>query len=236
MLRLQSVNQFYGHTHILWDINLELPPGQCTCLIGRNGVGKTTLINCIMGHIPVESGTMVWQPGDEPAENLLQQPVERRTALGIGYVPQGQPIFSQLSVEDNLLVALLAGRHKDRVIPHWIYDFFPFLHQQRRQRGGELTRNQQQLLALARALVPEPELLILDEPGCCGQPALNAEIGSVIRQLCQDIGLTVLLVEHRLANIQQVADRFYLIDEGRNVAQGKLALLDDDLITEYLTV
>ncbi|WP_230676037.1 ATP-binding cassette domain-containing protein, partial [Yersinia kristensenii] len=109
MLSLTAVNQYYGQNHILWDINLEIPRGQCTCLIGRNGVGKTTLINCIMGHLPIKSGTMTWQPNHEPPQNLLQQPVEGRTALGIGYVPQGQQIFSQMSVEENMLIAVLAG-------------------------------------------------------------------------------------------------------------------------------
>ncbi|ELM3741424.1 ABC transporter ATP-binding protein [Yersinia ruckeri] len=235
MLRLQSVNQFYGQTHILWDINLVLPRGQCTCLIGRNGVGKTTLINCIMGHLPVKSGTMTWQPDDKPEENLLQQPVERRTALGISYVPQGQQIFSQLSVEENLLIALLAGRNKHQVIPTWLYDFFPQLHDKRHLRSGDLSRNQQQQLALARALVPEPELLILDEPGSGNQPTLNVEIGQIIQQFSQGFGLTVLWVEHRLANIQPVADRFYLMSDGRNVAEGSWDQLDNNLINEHLT-
>lgn len=124
MLSLTAVNQYYGQNHILWDINLEIPRGQCTCLIGRNGVGKTTLINCIMGHLPVMSGTMTWQPNHEPPQNLLQQPVEGRTALGIGYVPQGQQIFSQMSVEENMLIAVLAG-HKSRHIPGWVLSCSP---------------------------------------------------------------------------------------------------------------
>ncbi|AJJ63028.1 ABC transporter ATP-binding protein [Yersinia aldovae] len=234
MLTLTAVNQYYGQNHILWDISLELPRGQCTCLVGRNGVGKTTLINCIMGHLPVKSGTMTWQPNHQPPQNLLQHPVEGRTALGIGYVPQGQQIFSQLSVEENLLVAVLAGRHKSRHIPGWVFDLFPLLHDKLSQRGGDLTRYQQQQLAIARALVAEPELLILDEPGGDTLPPLSEDIGQILHQLSRNLGLTVLLVEHRLAFIQHVADRFCLMAGGRNVAQGTLDQLDEDLIIEHL--
>lgn len=234
MLSLTAVNQYYGQTHILWDINLELPRGQCTCLIGRNGVGKTTLINCIMGHLPIKSGTMIWQPNHEPPQNLLQQPVEGRNALGIGYVPQGLQIFSQLSVEENMLIAVLAGRHKSHHIPGWVFDLFPLLHDKRSQRGGELNRNQQQQLAIARALVAEPELLILDEPGSGISLPLSEDIGNILHQLSRSLGLTVLLVEHRLPFIQHVADRFCLMAGGRNVAQGTLDQLDEDLIIEHL--
>ncbi|WP_145556618.1 branched-chain amino acid ABC transporter ATP-binding protein [Yersinia canariae] len=234
MLSLTAVNQYYGQNHILWDINLEIPRGQCTCLIGRNGVGKTTLINCIMGHLPIKSGTMTWQPNHEPPQNLLQQPVEGRTALGIGYVPQGQQIFSQLSVEENMLIAVLAGRHKSRHIPGWVFELFPLLYDKRRQRGGELTRNQQQQLAIARALVAEPELLILDEPGNGTLPPLNEDIGNILHQLSRGLGMTVLLVEHRLPFIQHVADRFCLMAGGKNVAQGTLDQLDENMIIEHL--
>ncbi|ABS49004.1 MULTISPECIES: branched-chain amino acid ABC transporter ATP-binding protein [Yersinia pseudotuberculosis complex] len=234
MLSLTAVNQYYGNNHILWDINLELPRGQCTCLIGRNGVGKTTLINCIMGHLPIKSGTMIWQPHHEPPQNLQLQPVERRNALGIGYVPQGQQIFSQLSVEDNLLVAVLAGRHKSHPIPGWVFELFPLLHDKRSQRGGELTRNQQQQLAIARALVAEPELLILDEPGSGTSPALSEDISTILHQLSRNLGMTLLLVEHRLPFIQHIADRFCLMAGGRNVAQGTLDQLNEGLISEHL--
>lgn len=233
MLSLTAVNQYYGQNHILWDINLELPRGQCTCLIGRNGVGKTTLINCIMGHLPIKSGTMTWQPNHEPPQNLLQQPVEGRTALGIGYVPQGQQIFSQLSVEENMLIAVLAGRHKSHHIPGWVFDLFPQLYDKRSQRGGELTRHQQQQLAIARALVAEPELLILDEPGSDTLPPLSEDMGNILHQLSRSLGLTVLLVEHRLPLIRHIADRFCLMAGGRNVAQGTVDQLDEGMIIDY---
>ncbi len=125
MLSLRAVNQYYGQQHTLWDVSLELPRGQCTLLLGRNGVGKTTLINCIMGHLPIVSGSMTWQLADEPPQNLLPQPVENRALLGIGYVPQGRQIFSQLSVEENLQVALLAGRGRFAVCPHHLQSVPP---------------------------------------------------------------------------------------------------------------
>ena len=134
MLSLRSVNQFYGQNHTLWDINLELPRGQCTVLLGRNGVGKTTLVNCIMGHLPVVSGSMTWQPADQPPQNLLLQPMERRAALGISHVPQGRQLFSQLSVEENLQVAQMAVRGAPYRIPPLIYSLFPNLRQMRTRR------------------------------------------------------------------------------------------------------
>ncbi|EPC4487030.1 ATP-binding cassette domain-containing protein [Serratia liquefaciens] len=236
MLSLRSVNQFYGQNHTLWDINLELPRGQCTVLIGRNGVGKTTLVNCIMGHLPVVSGSMTWQLPDEPPQNLLQQPVETRTELGISYVPQGRQIFSQLSVEENLQVALMAGRDKSRRIPPLIYNLFPNLREMRGRRAGDLGDGEQQQLAIGRALVLEPELLILDEPTSGVQPSIAADIGNVIRKLNRELGMTILLVEHKLPFVRRVADRFCLMDKGRSVADGTLEQLDEDLINAYLAV
>ena len=238
MLSLHAINQFYGQDHILWDVDLELPPGTCTGVLGRPGMGKTTLVNCIMGHLPINSGTIMWQEGNLPPQNLLQQPVEKRAALGIGYVPQGRHIFSQLSVEENLQIALLAGAGQQRhpAIPPMVFDLFPALYSLRHRRSGELPLDQQQQLALARALVLQPKLLILDEPTDGMSPWLEEEMGNLIRRLNLDYGLTILLLEQRLSLIRRVADYFLLLHRGRNVAQGSMEQLDDYTVDKWLTV
>ncbi|MGG5214973.1 MULTISPECIES: ABC transporter ATP-binding protein [Rahnella] len=236
MLSVKSVNQYYGQKHILWDINLELYRGQCTCLIGRNGVGKTTLINCIMGHLPVKSGAISWQSRDEEPQSLLNLPVESRAQMGIGYVPQGRQIFSQMSVDENLQIAMMASRNKTRRVPEEVYDLFPALKEMGTRKAGELDESQQQQLAISRALVQEPELLILDEPTEHTSASMAANMGNIIHRLNRDLGLTLLLVGHKLPFFRSVADRFCLVDGGRNVAQGTLAQLDDQLIKNYLTV
>lgn len=236
MLSVKSVNQYYGQKHILWDINLELYRGQCTGLIGRNGVGKTTLINCIMGHLPVKSGAIFWQSANEAPQSLLNLPVESRAQMGIGYVPQGRQIFSQLSVDENLQIAMMSSRNKTRRVPEQVYDLFPVLKERGSRKAGELDESQQQQLAISRALVQQPELLILDEPTEHTSAAMAANMGNIIHRLNRDLGLTLLLVGHKLPFIRSVADRFCLVDGGRNVAQGTLAQLDDTLVKDYLTV
>lgn len=234
MLRMHAVNQFYGPRQILRDIHLELPHGQCTCLLGRNGVGKTTLINCIMGHVPVSSGSVTWQLRGEEAQDLLAHPAEARASLGIGYVPQGRQVLSQLSVEENLHVALLAGRNHTRQVPEMVHDLFPFLYAMRQQRAGELTAGQQQQLAIARALMPKPELLILDEPTGGLLPAAAQAFGDILRRMQHDFGLTLLLVEQQLPFGVHMGDRYCLLEGGRNVAQGSLDEQDNALIQSYL--
>ena len=235
MLSVKSVNHYYGQKHILWDINLELYRGQCTGLIGRNGVGKTTLINCIMGHLPVKSGAIFWQSANEEPQSLLNLPVESRAQMGIGYVPQGRQIFSQMSVDENLQIAMMSSRNKTRRVPEQVYDLFPVLKEMGARKAGELDESQQQQLAISRALVQQPELLILDEPTEHTSAAMAANMGNIIHRLNRDLGLTLLLVGHKLPFIRTVADRFCLVDGGRNVAQGTLAQLDDTLVKDYLT-
>jgi len=239
MLSLRSVNQFYGQNHILWDVDLDLSPGTCTGILGRPGMGKTTLVNCIMGRLPINSGSIFWKEDGSPPEDLLLQPAEQRARLGIGYVPQGRHIFTQMSVEDNLLIALLAGAsHGDRhrAIPEMVFDLFPALYSLRQQRSGDLPVDQQQQLALARALVLQPKLLILDEPTDGMSPWLEEEMGNLIRRLNLDYGLTILLLEQRLSLIRRVADYFLLLHRGRNVAHGSMAQLDDHTVDKWLTV
>lgn len=236
MLSLRSVNQFYGQNQILWDVDLDLPPGSCTGVLGSPGMGKTTLVNCIMGHLPVNSGSICWQEAGYPPENLLLQPAVQRARMGIGYVPQKRHIFTQMSVEDNLLIALLAAEdERNHAIPEMVFELFPALYSLRHQRSGELPVNLQQQLALARALVLKPRLLILDEPSGTMSPWLEEETGNLIRRLNREYGLTILLLEQHVSFIRRVADYFLLLHRGRNVAQGRVAQLDDLTVNKWLT-
>lgn len=231
MLSVEHLDQFYGESHTLWDLNLQVAEGQVTVLMGRNGVGKTTLLQCIMGLLKTRSGTIQYQ-----GQNLLGVDAEKRANLGIGYVPQGRQIFPLLTVEENLLIGLPARRDKVRSIPPFIFELFPVLKQMLNRRGGDLSGGQQQQLAIGRALVLDPKLLILDEPTEGIQPNIVQEIGDIIRKLNQEIGLTVLLVEQKLPFARRVGDRFCILDRGRQVAQGEMDELDDELIQKYLTV
>jgi len=231
VLEIKGLNQFYGESHTLWNLDLSVPAGNCTVLMGRNGVGKTTLLKAIMGLLPVESGSISFD-----SENLLGRRAETRARLGIGYVPQGREIFPQLSVEENLQTGFASGRVPDKRIPPHIYELFPILAKMRNRRGGDLSGGQQQQLAIARALIITPRLLILDEP-CEGiQPNIVQQIGDVIERLQRELALTVLLVEQKLPFARRVGQKFCLMDKGSTVATGGIAELSDTLITEHLAV
>jgi urea transport system ATP-binding protein len=231
MLDVEKLNQFYGESHTLWDLDLEVPAGKVTCLMGRNGVGKTTLLQCVMGLLPVRDGKIRFDGHD-----IVREVAERRAGRGIGYVPQGRQIFPLLTVEENLQIGLPARSDKSRDIPGFIYELFPVLKEMRARRGGDLSGGQQQQLAIGRALVIDPKLLILDEPTEGIQPNIVHEIGDIILRLSSEMGLTVLLVEQKLPFARRVADTFCILDRGRAVAQGDIGRLDDDLVREYLTV
>ncbi|MEQ4540957.1 urea ABC transporter ATP-binding subunit UrtE [Halomonas desiderata] len=232
MLAIDKLNQFYGESHTLWDLDLAVPAGQCTCVMGRNGVGKTTLMKAVMGEVKVSSGSIRYAEDVE----LTKRRVEDRSRLGIGYVPQGRQIFPLLTVEENLRTGLAARGDGRRTIPERIYELFPVLKEMKHRRGGDLSGGQQQQLAIGRALVIEPRLLILDEPGEGIQPNIVTLIGEVIRKLIEEDGLTVLLVEQKLPFARKYADRFVIMDRGRPVAKGEIAELSDALIKEHLTV
>jgi len=234
MLWVENLNQFYGQSHTLWDFSLEVPEAACTCVMGRNGVGKTTLLKCVMGDEPIHSGRMLLQTGAGEPVDLANCLPEDRARLGIGYVPQGRQIFPLLTVEENLRTGL--GAVAGRKIPDRVFELFPVLDEMRDRRGGDLSGGQQQQLAIGRALVLQPRLLLLDEPGEGIQPNIVAQIGQVIRRLIEEDGLTVLLVEQKLPFARRFADRFAIVDRGRPVAQGGIEGLSDELIHQHLTV
>jgi urea transport system ATP-binding protein len=231
MLEIQGLNQFYGGSHTLWDVGMSVPTGSCTCLMGRNGMGKTTLLKCIMGLLPSRSGKILYE-----GRNLLDHPAEDRAHLGIGYVPQGREIFSQLTVEENLKIGLAARKPKRRTVPEHLYEMFPVLRQMLRRRGGDLSGGQQQQLAIARALVLDPQLLILDEPTEGIQPNIVAEIGEVIQRLNRETRLTVLLVEQKLPFARRYASDLRILDKGRLVVSGTIDALTDATVQAHLTV
>jgi len=231
LLNISGLNQYYGESHTLWDLGLEVPKGKCTCLMGRNGVGKTTLLQSIMGLLPTESGDMVFD-----GTSIVKERAEQRASLGMGYVPQGRQIFSLMTVQENLEIGLLARTDGVKTVPDFVYDLFPVLKDMLKRRGGDLSGGQQQQLAIARALMIDPKMLILDEPTEGIQPNIVKQIGDIITQLNEELGLTVLLVEQKLPFARRVADTFCILDRGRSVAQGEIAGLSDELVERYLTV
>ncbi len=231
MIKINQLNQFYGQSHTLWDLDMHIPEGKCTVLMGRNGVGKTTLLQCIMGLLPVKSGEINFL-GDD----ITKLAAEKRAPIGIGYVPQGRQIFPLLTVEENLRIGLPMRGDGAKQVPEFIYELFPVLKEMLHRRGGDLSGGQQQQLAIGRALVINPKLLILDEPTEGIQPNVVAEIGDIIRRLNKEIGLTVLLVEQKLPFARKVADNFCILDRGRQVAMGEMDQLNDELVKKYLTV
>ncbi|MDY5780076.1 MAG: urea ABC transporter ATP-binding subunit UrtE [Succinivibrionaceae bacterium] len=231
MLEITNLNQFYGQSHTIWDLNLSVAKGECLCVMGRNGVGKTTLMDTIMGQHKIASGTIKFDGVD-----ITHMPIEMRSRLGIGYVPQGRQIFPLLTVEENLLIGLGARKDGLKKIPKLIYDMFPVLYDMKHRQGGDLSGGQQQQLAIGRALVIDPKLLIFDEPTEGIQPNIVAEIATIIRKLNREIGLTVLLVEQKLPFARKMGDRFFIMDRGSLAATDKMENLNDELIKTYLTV
>lgn len=231
MLEVSKLNQSYGQSHTLWDVSLSLEPGSCVSLIGRNGVGKTTLLNCIMGLRDISSGRITYE--DVTLHSCV---AEERARLGIGYVPQGRMIFPLLTVEENLWTGLGVLARRERTIPDFILDLFPVLRSMLHRRGGDLSGGQQQQLAIARALVIDPKVLILDEPTEGIQPNIVQQIADVIVQLNQELGMTVLVVEQKLPFVRRVASRFYIMNKGTIVAADEMANLSEGLIRDHLSV
>lgn len=231
MIELANINQKYGGTQILWDLNLSIKKGSRTCIMGRNGVGKTTLLKSIMGLLPVSSGNITVNETD-----VTKSSVESRPEIGIGYVPQGRDIFPQLTVEENLKLSLNCKRQKSKTIPEHVYELFPVLKEMLHRRGGDLSGGQQQQLAIARALVLNPDILILDEPNEGIQPNIVQLIRDVLLKLNKEHGMTIVLVEQKLPFARAVGEEFHLMEKGQVIASGPMEQLTDELVDEYLAV
>ena len=219
MIAINKISQHYNSSQILWDLDLQISAGSCTCIMGRNGVGKTTLLKCLMGLLPISSGEILLE-----GEPLHNRHAEARAPAGIGYVPQ-----------ENLRIGLPIRKDKARVLPEKIFELFPVLHDMLQRRGGDLSGGQQQQLAIARALVIDPKILILDEPNEGIQPNIVQQIGDVILQLNAE-GMTVILVEQKLGFARRVGKEFRLMEKGRIVASDAMENLNDQLIRQYMAV
>jgi urea transport system ATP-binding protein len=230
MLEVSGLNQYYGESHTLWDMNIEVPEGSCVCLMGRNGVGKTTLLKSVMGALPIRSGKISFMGSDIAATRP-----ETRARRGIGWVPQGREVFSQMTVAENLRTGLAARADKKQEVPERVFELFPVLKSMLNRRGGDLSGGQQQQLAMGRALALDPKLLILDEPTEGIQPNIVSMIGDVLIAL-KEKGLTILLVEQKLPFARRVGDHFCIMDRGRAVATGKMLELGDDIVNKHLKV
>lgn len=231
MIEVRKLNQQYGGSQILWDLDLDVEPGSRACIMGRNGVGKTTLLNCIMGLLPLSSGEIRF--AGKPIQGLG---AERRAPLGIGFVPQGREIFPRLTVEENLRIGLPARGDKRKTIPAKIYELFPVLKDMAKRLGGDLSGGQQQQLAIGRALVTDPKVLILDEPNEGIQPNIVSQIGDVIIKLNEEDKLTIILVEQKLGFARKVGQQLRLMEKGRIVAADEMQNLNDELIKQHLSV
>lgn len=216
MLQVNELDQYYGGSHILRGLSFEAAIGEVTCLLGRNGVGKTTLLKCLMGLVPAKNGTMTWEGKD-----IRYQSPHQRVKGGIAYVPQGREIFPRLTVEENILLGLSRfSGSQSQIVPEHIYQLFPVLQEMKQRRGGDLSGGQQQQLAIGRALACQPRLLILDEPTEGIQPSVIKEIGLVIKKLAAQGDMAILLVEQFYDFAAELADRYLVMSRGKIIQRG----------------
>jgi len=230
MLIVKDLNQYYGGSHILRNISFEVPKGQLTSLLGRNGVGKTTLLKSLMGVVKIKTGSIIWD-----GKELASLSPWSRVDVGFAYVPQGREIFPRLTVEENLLIGA-AKFSSSRDIPGYIYELFPILSDMKVRRGGDLSGGQQQQLAIGRALMSQPELIILDEPTEGIQPSIIQDIGRCLRKLVDEMGITVLLVEQYYDFAKELSDNYIVMSRGEVIAQGKGADMDVNDVQGMISV
>ncbi len=231
MLSIKNLSFAYGTIQTLSDVNMTMAEGRVTCVLGRNGVGKTTLLKNVMGLLRPSAGAVFM--GDVDLTGL---PANRRARAGLGLVPQGRQIFPNLSVEDNLRVALEARQGRSRALPEEVFELFPALKAMARRMGGNLSGGEQQQLAIARALVGEPKVLLLDEPTEGIQPNIIQQIGQVIHHLVTTRGITAVLVEQYIGFVKEFGHQFYVLNRGRVVAEGATADLSPGIVKRYLSV
>ncbi|OXM87150.1 urea ABC transporter ATP-binding subunit UrtE [Paenibacillus rigui] len=231
MLSIQELEAGYGESMILRNVRMQVEPGQVVCLMGRNGVGKTTLMKTIMGLIKPRRGTITYNERE-----LTHTSPDKRAKAGIGYVPQGRDIFPMLTVEENLLLGLEAGSVRRKGVPDSVYEMFPVLREMMRRKGGDLSGGQQQQLSIARALVAEPQLILLDEPMEGIQPSIVMEIEQVIESIKASKRMSVLLVEQSLTFATSIADYYYVLDKGTIVAEGSSSALSEEQVKKHLAV
>ena len=233
ILKASGVNVYYGEGHILRDVDLQIPQGEMVCLIGRNGVGKTTFLKTLIGLLQQKSGSIEYE-----STQLLKQPPYRRARNGIGYVSQGRDIIPRLTVRENLMLgmeALPGGMGKNRHIDPFIYELFPILEEFLNRRGGDLSGGQQQQLAIARALLGKPKLLLLDEPTEGIQPSIILDIERAVQRIIKETGISVLLVEQHLHFVRQ-SNFYYAMQRGGIVSSGPTSSLSESVVQEFLTV
>ena len=232
MLKVEKLHQFYGGSHILRGLSFAVSVGEVTCLLGRNGVGKTTLLKCLMGLLPVKEGDVQWE-----GQTITSLKPHQRVHAGIAYVPQGREIFGRLTVEENLLMGLSRFPGAEaKAVPAFIYELFPVLLEMKHRRGGDLSGGQQQQLAIGRALASRPRLLILDEPTVGIQPSVIKEIGAVIKQLAARGDMAILLVEQFYDFAEELADQYLVMSRGEIIQQGRGENMQTDGVRGLVTI
>ncbi|MGO2285086.1 urea ABC transporter ATP-binding subunit UrtE [Pseudomonas lundensis] len=232
MLKVEKLHQFYGGSHILRGLSFAVSVGEVTCLLGRNGVGKTTLLKCLMGLLPVKEGDVQWE-----GQTITSLKPHQRVHAGIAYVPQGREIFGRLTVEENLLMGLSRFPGAEaKAVPAFIYELFPVLLEMKHRRGGNLSGGQQQQLAIGRALASRPRLLILDEPTEGIQPSVIKEIGAVIKQLAARGDMAILLVEQFYDFAEELADQYLVMSRGEIIQQGRGKNMQTDGVRGLVTI